>query len=256
VIPLRDINHATTRPFATYAILALNTAVFLYQLTLNAGAEQSFILDFGFVPLDFSTGDQLGALGNALTSMFMHGGLMHFAMNMWFLHVFGDNVEDALGTRRYVGFYVACGLVAAAAQYAIKPESPVPMVGASGAIAGVLGAYLKLFPHARVLTLIPIFIIITVRELPATLFLVLWFGFQLLQGVGSLGIPGQGGGVAFFAHIGGFVAGVLLVMLLGRRGGPRGGPRRSEPGGEDDRRWRKLSDGRGPYYQGRRGWDA
>jgi len=256
VIPLRDINHAATRPFATYAILAANTAVFLYQLTLQGNAEHSFIFEHGFVPRDFSRGDQLGAFVDALTSMFMHGGLMHFASNMWFLHVFGDNVEDALGTRRYVGFYLACGLVAAAAQYAIKPDSAIPMVGASGAIAGVLGAYLKLFPRARVLALIPIFIIITVRELPAVLFLAIWFGFQLLQGVGSLGISVEGGGVAFFAHIGGFVAGVALVMILGRRGGPRGGPRGAYPGGDDDRRWRRPSSGRGPFYQGRRDWDA
>jgi membrane associated rhomboid family serine protease len=254
VIPLRDINHATTRPIATYALIALNTAVFIYQLTLSGGAEESFILKHGFVPVEFARGDTLGALASVFTSMFMHGGLMHFASNMWFLHVFGDNVEDALGTRRYVGFYLATGVVAAAAQYAIRPDSVVPMVGASGAIAGVLGGYLKLFPHARVLALIPIFIIMTVRELPAVLFLAIWFGFQLLQGVGSLGVSVQGGGVAFFAHIGGFVAGVVLVMLLARgrggRGGPSGGRRASTPG------WRKPTSERGPYHQGSRGWDA
>jgi membrane associated rhomboid family serine protease len=254
VIPLRDINHGATRPYATYVLIALNTAVFIYQLTLDGAAEQSFILDHGFVPVELSRGDQLAALVSAFTSMFMHGGLMHFASNMWFLHIFGDNVEDALGTRRYVGFYLGCGLIAAGAQYAIRPESVVPMIGASGAIAGVLGGYLKLFPHARVLALIPIFIIITVRELPAVLFLAIWFGFQLLQGVGSLGVDIQGGGVAFFAHIGGFVAGLVLVMVLGRRGGPRGGPRTSKPASTQG--WRKASNERGPFYQGRRGWDA
>ncbi len=252
MIPLRDINHATTRPYATYALIALNTAVFLYQLTLSGGAEQSFVLDHGFVPVELSRGDQLAALTSAFTSMFMHGGLMHFASNMWFLHIFGDNVEDALGTRRYVGFYLGCGLIAAGAQYAIRPESVVPMIGASGAIAGVLGGYLKLFPHARVLALIPIFIIFTVRELPAVLFLVIWFGFQLLQGVGSLGAV-QGGGVAFFAHIGGFVAGLVLVMVLGRRGGPRGGGRAPRTSSSS---WRKPSNERGPFYQRPRGWDA
>ena len=226
----------------------------VYQLTLKIRVRAGFIiLDHGFVPRELSRGDQLAAIGSALTSMFMHGGLMHFASNMWFLHVFGDNVEDALGTRRYVGFYLACGLVAAAAQYAIRPDSAIPMVGASGAIAGVLGAYLKLFPHARVLALIPIFIIVTVRELPAVLFLAIWFGFQLLQGVGSLGVHVQGGGVAFFAHIGGFVAGVVLVMLLGRRGGPPGPGRVTRDRADTKDGWRKRSSERGPYYQGRRG---
>ena len=254
MIPLRDINHATTRPVATYAILAVNAAVFLYQLTLGPRAEQLFILEHGFVPRVLSRGDELGALFSAVTSMFMHGGLMHFASNMWFLHVFGDNVEDALGTRRYVGFYLVCGLVAAGAQYAIKPDSAIPMVGASGAIAGVLGGYLKLFPHARVLALIPIFVIFTVRELPAVLFLAIWFGFQLLQGVGSLGATIQGGGVAFFAHIGGFVAGLVLVMVLGKRGGgPRATPRSRV---ETRDGWRKRNSERGPFYQGRRDWDA
>jgi membrane associated rhomboid family serine protease len=254
VIPLRDINHATTRPIATYAILALNALVFVYQLTLDPRAEQGFIVEHGFVPRVLSGGDELGALTAALTSMFMHGGLMHFASNMWFLHVFGDNVEDSLGTGRYVAFYFVCGLVAAGAQYAIKPDSAIPMVGASGAIAGVLGAYLKLFPHARVLALIPIFIIFTVRELPAVLFLAIWFGFQLLQGVGSLGATMQGGGVAFFAHIGGFVAGVVLAMVLGGRGGPRGPTRRDRADTRDG--WRRASSERGPFYRGRRGWDA
>lgn len=253
MIPLRDINHATTRPFATYAILAVNAAVFLFQLTLDPRAEQSFILEHGFVPRVLARGDALGALFSAVTSMFMHGGLMHFASNMWFLHVFGDNVEDALGPRRYLAFYFACGLVAAGAQYAIRPESAIPMVGASGAIAGVLGAYIRLFPHARVLALIPIFIVFTVRELPAALFLAIWFGFQLLQGVGSLGATVQGGGVAFFAHVGGFVAGVLLVMVLGRRGGPRNNTRGRF---EANTGWRKSSNERGPYHQGRRDWDA
>ena len=256
MIPLRDTNHASSRPIATYAILAVNAAVFLFQLTLDHRAEQAFILEHGFVPRVVGI-NQVHALASALSSMFMHGGFMHFASNMWFLHIFGDNVEDALGSRRYLWAYFTCGFVAAAAQYAINPSSAIPMVGASGAIAGVLGAYLKLFPHARVLTLIPIFVFITVREIPAVVFLALWFGLQLLQGVGSLGASVQGGGVAFFAHIGGFVAGILFVILWrwldpdGGAGGDRGGGRvGTRPS------WRKPSDERGPFHDRSSGFDA
>lgn len=249
MIPLRDINHATTsRPIATYTLIALNAAAFLYQLTLSGFASQHFVLEHGFVPRELLRGE-LSAVIGAVTSMFLHGGVMHFASNMWFLHVFGDNVEDALGSRRYVAFYLVCGLVAAAAQFAINPSSAVPMIGASGALSGVLGAYFKLFPHARVQAFIPIFIVGIVRVLPAVLFLGLWFGLQLLQGVGSLGLRTQGGGVAFFAHIGGFVAGMLLVRVIGRRGGGDGG------GASRVRDWSKPRE-RGPYYQGSRGWDA
>lgn len=252
MIPLRDINHATTRPVATYAILAVNALVFAYQLTLDPQAEQAFIVQHGFVPRSVGL-STVHAMSSALSAMFMHGGFMHFASNMWFLHVFGDNVEDSLGSRRYLWCYFTCGFVAAAAQYAINPSSPIPMVGASGAIAGVLGAYLTLFPHARVLALIPIFVIFTVRELPAVLFLALWFGLQLLQGVGSLGAS-VSGGVAFFAHIGGFIAGVVWVLVMrwldpdGTGGG--GGPRSARRAG-----WRRPTSERGPYYQPPR-WDA
>jgi membrane associated rhomboid family serine protease len=137
---------------------------------------------------------------------------------MWFLYIFGDNVEDVLGRVRFALFFVACGMAAAVAQIAVGPSSQVPMVGASGAIAGVLGAYLRLFPHARVITLIPIFILPVVRELPAVFFIVVWFGVQLLSGIGSLSALGrESGGVAFFAHIGGFLGGLWLLHLFGFR---------------------------------------
>jgi membrane associated rhomboid family serine protease len=164
--------------------------------------------------------------------MFMHGGFMHIIGNMWFLHVFGDNVEDALGTPRFVLFYLATGLAAVVGQYLSGPDSAIPMVGASGAIAGVLGGYLRLFPHARIVTLIPIFVVMVMRELPAFIFLFVWFGLQFLQGVGSLGVHT---GVAFFAHIGGFVAGVVLVTLFGRR--KRGGG-----GGRNNGGWGRSRD--------------
>jgi membrane associated rhomboid family serine protease len=162
-----------------------------------------------------------------LTSMFMHGGWMHIIGNMWFLWVFGDNLEDVMGRGRFIGFYLLCGLAAAVGQMLIDPGSRVPMVGASGAISGVLAGYVRLFPHARVLTLVPIFIFLQFVELPAFLFIFIWFGLQLLQGFASLGQVGTGqGGVAFFAHIGGFVAGLVLVKLFRRGKPPRSGPRR------------------------------
>jgi membrane associated rhomboid family serine protease len=240
VIPLRDINHAETRPIATWTLLAINLAVFAYQLSLDASGERAFVMEHGFIPLEFSVGKDLEAVIDAFTSMFMHGGFMHIISNMWFLHVFGDNVEDALGTPKFVLFYLGTGLAAVVAQYLAGPESALPMVGASGAIAGVLGGYLRLFPHARIVTLIPIFIVMIMREIPAFIFLFVWFGLQLFQGVGSLGVHTQSGGVAFFAHIGGFVAGVLLIMILGRRkGGGSGGKRNSGWGRSRDFRDRR-----------------
>lgn len=216
MIPLRDINHAETRPIATWTLLAINIAVFAYQLSLDARGERAFVMEHGFIPLEFTVGKDVEAAIDAFTSMFMHGGIMHVVSNMWFLHVFGDNVEDALGTRRFVLFYLGTGLAAVVAQYLAGPESAIPMVGASGAIAGVLGGYLRLFPHARVVTLIPIFVVMVMREIPAFVFLFIWFGLQFLQGVGSLGVHTQTGGVAFFAHIGGFVAGVVFLLVTGK----------------------------------------
>jgi membrane associated rhomboid family serine protease len=152
--------------------------------------------------------------------MFLHGGLAHIGGNMLFLWIFGNNVEDALGRTRFLVFYLACGIAAAASQVAasvMSGEVAIPMVGASGAIAGVLAAYLTLYPHARVLTLVPIFIFIRLFYIPAWFFIGLWFAVQLLSGF----LGGGGSGVAFFAHIGGFVAGFVLVRLLGRRSGWR-----------------------------------
>jgi membrane associated rhomboid family serine protease len=152
-----------------------------------------------------------------LTSMFLHGGLMHLLGNMLYLWIFGDNVEDAMGPIRFLAFYLLCGVAAALAQIAIDPGSAVPLIGASGAIAGVLAAYFMLFPYARVLTLIPIFFFLRLIPVPAVLLLGFWFLLQVISGAGSLG---AGGGVAWFAHIGGFVAGALLVFPLRRRGVP------------------------------------
>lgn len=246
MIPLRDINPVQTRPVVTYVLIAINVVVWLCEVAvlLTAGPHELGVLvsEWGMVP------DKLLGPGHPmdwltpLTSMFMHGGWFHVIGNMWFLWVFGDNVEDALGRPRYVAFYVLCGLAAVVAQVAIDPGSSVPMVGASGAIAGVLAAYVVLYPRARVLTLVPIFIFIQFVELPAFLFIFVWFGMQLLSGYASLGDMGEGG-TAFFAHIGGFIAGLALVFLLRRRGrGTRSGRRvvhrpgrRREPWSLDDR---------------------
>jgi membrane associated rhomboid family serine protease len=219
VIPLRDINPTRTRPVVNYALIGLNTAVFLYQfqLQLSSAAQfKTFTDRFGLVPHYLTQDFHFGSLSTPFTSMFMHGDWLHLISNMWFLYIFGDNVEDALGRVRYLAFYLLCGLAAATAQVAIDPSSMVPMVGASGAIAGVLGAYFRLFPHARVVTLIPVVFFFVLRELPAVFFIVVWFGLQLLMGIGSLGAASeQTGGVAFFAHIGGFVGGLALLSLFG-----------------------------------------
>ena len=221
MIPLRDKNPTRSTPFVTYLFIAINVAVFVFQANLSLTAERAFISRFGFVPLMLDHQHYV----TAFTSMFLHGDIWHLLFNMWSLFIFGDNVEDALGKPRYVLFYVLSGVFAAVAQYFIDPLSGVPMVGASGAIAGVLAAYLKLFPRARVLTLIPLLFFFFLRELPASFFIGFWFVLQLLSGVGLLG-GAISGGVAVFAHIGGFLAGLWLVRGLSPKRNTTGGFRR------------------------------
>ena len=164
------------------------------------------------------SGRDVSRLSSVITSMFLHGGWMHLIGNMWFLWVYGDNVEDALGHGKYLLFYLLCGVAAAAAQYVVYPDSRVPTLGASGAIAGVMGAYLIKFPHSRILTLIPIFFFFTTLELPAVLILVYWFVLQFFSGFGSIGYSQVSqGGVAWFAHIGGFIAGMILIKTMGTK---------------------------------------
>lgn len=209
MIPLRDINYTRSRPVVTYLLIGLNAAVFLYEVQLHSipGAFEEFVLRWGFVPYFFTQDPQFHSLSTPLTSMFMHGDLTHLLFNMWFLHIFGDNVEDSLGRTRFAFYYLACGLLAALGQLVVDPSSRAPMVGASGAIAGVLGGYFRLFPRARVVTFMIFFF-----EIPAVVFIVIWFGLQLWSGFGSLLMPRHhGGGVAVFAHIGGFLAGVSLL---------------------------------------------
>jgi membrane associated rhomboid family serine protease len=182
--------------------------VFLYELSLDPFSRNQFVYLYGVVP------DRLQAF-DLVTSMFLHGGWLHLIGNMWFLWIFGDNVEDILGPWKYLALYFLSGLAAGLAQVALNPDSRVPTIGASGAIAGVMGAYLVKFPHARILTLVPIFLFLTTFELPAYYLLVYWLIIQFFSGVGAVAQSHlTQGGIAWFAHVGGFLAGMLLVNLL------------------------------------------
>jgi membrane associated rhomboid family serine protease len=207
MFPLRDVIPTRTWPVVTVGLIALNAAIFVYQQTLGDLALERFVREWGLVPAVF-------AWDRVVTSMFLHGGWAHIGGNMLYLWIFGDNVEDRLGHGRYLVFYLLCGAAAALAQTAFHPRSAIPMIGASGAISGVLGAYLLLFPHSRVLTLVPILIFIQLIEVPAILLLGLWFLMQLLSGLGSLATQADMGGIAFWAHVAGFVAGVVLVHVF------------------------------------------
>ncbi len=216
MIPLRDTIPSRTAPVVTVALIAVNVIVFLHEAALGPYLER-FVFAYGLVPrrLVFWPGAPLDPARflPLVTSMFWHGGWLHLLGNMLYLWIFGDNVEDKLGHLRYLIFYLAAGVAAALTQVALDPTSVLPTVGASGAIAGVLGAYLISYPRARVLTLVPIFIFPWFVEIPAFAYLIFWFLLQLLQGVGQLGMP-QTGGVAVWAHVGGFIAGVVLVKLM------------------------------------------
>jgi membrane associated rhomboid family serine protease len=223
VIPLRDAVPAESFPAATMLLIALNVLTFVYELSLGSELDM-FILQYGAVPLRFSWAWQREDVSTVkrflplFTSMFLHGGWLHLGGNMLYLWIFGDNVEDRLGHVRFLLFYFACGLAAALTQIYVHPTSRIPMVGASGAVAGVLGAYLILFPYARVLALIPILFFFQIVELPASLFLIFWFLMQFLSGAVSItGDPDLTGGVAWWAHIGGFVGGVALGFMFPKR---------------------------------------
>jgi membrane associated rhomboid family serine protease len=225
MLPLTDHNPRRTFPIVNLLLIALNVLAFLWELSLGRSLEAA-LMNIAFIPkLFWVNGYWLNDVIRIMVSMFLHGGLLHIGSNMLYLWIFGDNVEDRLGHFRYLVFYIACGFLATLGHAFFSPQSSVPAIGASGAIAGVLGAYLILFPRAQVTTLIPIFFFITVREIPAVVLLGLWFVLQLFSGVGSLGVPGSQdmGGVAYFAHIGGFVAGMVLIVVMGgtRRRGPR-----------------------------------
>mgnify|MGYP002376135297 CR=1 FL=1 len=217
MFPIRDHNPSGSTPYVTYALMALNIGVFLSYVGLMADerAIGAFYYSYALLPARLSEGE--GYLG-LITSMFLHGGWMHLAGNMLFLFIFGDNVEDEMGHLRYLMFYLACGIAAGLGQVYTEPTSWIPMVGASGAIAGVMGAYLLLFPRAKVDILLIFIIFFRIFVIPAWIVLMVWFAMQFIGGIGAT--PGTGG-VAYWAHAGGFAAGLLLALPLWlRRGGP------------------------------------
>jgi len=219
MFPLRDQNPSGSFPAVTITVIVACTAAFLYELSLGPGLNR-FLVEFALVPGQVAYGLQTGdgwrgVLPPFFTSMFLHGGWLHLAGNMWFLWIFGDNVEDMLGSIRFVFFYLFCGLAAGFTHFILDPSSSVPTIGASGAIAGVLGGYMLLFPGARVLTLVPLGFFLRVMEIPAAVMIGLWFVIQLASGVLTQGM--EQGGVAWWAHVGGFVAGLILVFPLRRR---------------------------------------
>lgn len=243
MIPLRDDIPSHTTPVINYIVIALCSLAFFAQQT-STDQSEGIIASYAMVPLRLSDPDavpvietqaqvqtprglevvdirqELGPAAVApwvtlLTCMFLHGGWMHFLGNMWFLYIFGDNVEDRLGHFGFALLYLGTGILAGLAHYFSGPDSPVPTIGASGAIAGVMGAYAFLYPHARVLAVLPLFVFFTTFVVPAPIFLGLWFAMQLFSGIGSLG-AGVGGGVAWWAHAGGFAAGILVAIVIGR----------------------------------------
>lgn len=217
MFPLRDNIPSRSWPLVTVLIIAANFYLFYQELLLGDTALTRFIHTWGLVPADFLARlarepFQYTTYLPLVTNLFLHGGWLHILGNMWYLWIFGDNIEDSLGKGRFLYFYLLCGVIANAAQVIVDPGSTVPTVGASGAISGLLGAYLMLFPQARIATLPPLFPLIPILQIPALLFLPLWFFIQLQQGAAALFMAGAN--IAWWAHIGGFAAGFVLVKIV------------------------------------------
>ncbi|MFN0100748.1 MAG: rhomboid family intramembrane serine protease [Bryobacteraceae bacterium] len=211
MIPLRDTQPSYTFPFVTVAIIVMNVAAFLYEFSMDPYELNFFIAHYGVIPTRLQWMD-------VLTSIFLHGGWLHLIGNMWFLWIYGDNIEDILGHAPYLLFYLLCGLAATMVHVLFNGDSRVPTIGASGAIAGVMGAYVVKFPHSRITTLVPVFVFLTTMEIPAYVILLYWFVIQFFSGVGSVGHSHLSqGGVAWFAHVGGFLAGVALILVMRTR---------------------------------------
>ena len=218
MLPLRDSIPRVHTPLATYAIIVANALIFLVTISMPRAEMQVFFQLFGVVPARFSdpawaaaVGYPAGGAWSFVTYMFLHGGWLHVLANMWTMWIFADNIEDVMGPVRFLVFYLVCGLVALGVHYVSDMSGTMPVVGASGAIAGVMGAYFLLYPHAKVLTLVPIFIFPLIFELPAVLFLGIWFLSQFVSGVSDMGAAS---GIAWWAHIGGFLAGMLLLPVF------------------------------------------
>jgi membrane associated rhomboid family serine protease len=212
MIPIRDQIKPRRTPIINYLLIAVNIIVFMLQWSAGANQE-SVVYEFALIPASFSDGIDLSEIRDVFTSMFMHAGLMHLLGNMIYLWIFGDNVEDAMGHFTYLLFYLAGGFAASIAHILVNPGSQIPTVGASGAIAAALGAYLVLYPRSRVATFIPLGFFMTLRMLPASIVLIMWFVLQLFNGVLTLGAADVGG-TAFWAHIGGFVFGAFIALFF------------------------------------------
>lgn len=221
MFPLKDTIRSRSFPLVNWLIIATNLLIFIYASSLG-NAIDNFYSTYGLIPASFSFSNPQSLL-TLFTSMFLHGGWLHIISNLWALYIFGDNVEDRMGPVGYLVFYLLCGLAAGLAQVVLTPDQSIPGIGASGAIAGVLAAYLVLFPRSRVITLILLFFFITFAEIPAVLYLGFWFLVQFLSGLMTLGASQNVGGIAYWAHIGGFLSGLLLVYLFAGR--PRAQPR-------------------------------
>ncbi|HEY9814266.1 MAG TPA: rhomboid family intramembrane serine protease [Candidatus Obscuribacterales bacterium] len=228
MVPLKDDNPVRITPYLTYAIIAINILVFLYEITLSPQDLEAFFRTWAVVPAELTrsfhypsgfAGEKAAEWFTLITSQFMHAGLAHVGGNMLYLWIFGNNLEEQLGRVRFLVFYLACGVLASLAQWYFAPLSDIPSLGASGAIAGVMGAYIIRYPKVRILTLIPLGIFITTVRIPAFIFLGIWFVQQAFYGVASLDVTTnvgmESGGIAYWAHAGGFVFGAILGPLLG-----------------------------------------
>ena len=221
MIPIQNTVPSRYPPIATWGLIAVNSMVFLIQIGLRPDELDWFLSHFALIPAAFfdSHNRTLGDYLPFVTNMFLHGGWLHLILNMWMLWLLGPSIEDRFGPARYLVFYLAAGVVASVTHAMLNPTSDVPALGASGAIAGILGAYVRIFPFARVVVVVPIVIVPFFFEVPGIVFIGLWFIMQLLQGTGELLAPTTGGGVASWAHVGGFIAGLVLAPVV-RRGGP------------------------------------
>ncbi len=224
MFPLKDTIPSREFPIVTWLLIVVNSVIFLVEISLPTDVLTSIFYQFGVVPARYSHPEWAVVLGLPiddylpfLTNMFLHGGWMHIISNMWTLYLFGDNVEDSLGHTRFLVFYLLSGIAASVTHYIFNADSTVPAIGASGAIAGVMGAYFIMFPHSRIITFIPLFFIPYFIEIPAFVYLWVWFVSQFFSGTFSMLSPESGGGIAWWAHIGGFLAGIILLPLFKKR---------------------------------------
>ncbi len=219
MFPLQDTIPSRSFPLVNWLLIAINLLVFLHEVSLGPEGIEPFVRTWGLVPIEFSQADRPLAWWEYypfFTNMFLHGGWGHFIGNMWTLYIFGDNVEDRMGKGGYLLFYLLCGVAASYTHYALNMDSTVPAIGASGAISGVMGAYMFMFPYSTIIFMVPLFFMPYFFEVSAFFYLAVWFLGQFFSGTVSLLMPHNGAGIAFWAHVGGFVAGVLLFRFFAR----------------------------------------